>query len=245
MKKVLFVILFCINMVYAQKIYIAEGMSAPGQSPRAAFIAAKLDAQRQLLEQLGNIKIDSSTTVKDGMLENDTIRTTIKGLLKNAKVIQSKYDPVKKYAVVKMAINYNQVAANIIKHKKFKNIYVPHKEYKNVKQCDGLIIDVRNHAFEPAIINKIMYAGNIIYDPSKVPQSVIVQRGLAAYTVTVNKAKAILDSYGSRTPCIVKPKKIIKNTDVELNKKDAQMISAANEKNAFLEKARIVFVMDN
>ena len=145
-----------------------------------------------------------------------------------------------------MAINYNQIAANIIKHKKFENVYIPHKVYQNTKQqCDGLIIDVRNNAFEPAIINKIMYAGNIIYDPGKVPQSVIVQRGLAAYTITINKAKAILDSYGSNNPCIVKPKKIIKNIDVELSKKDAEMISAVNEKNAFLEKARIVFVMDN
>jgi len=179
-------------------------------------------------------------------LEDDSIRSVVKGLLRNAKVIETRYDPVKKYAIVKMAINYNKLAANIIKHKKFKKIYLPpHKDYKNYKECDGLIIDVRNHIFEPAIINKIMYKGNIIYDPAKVPQSVIVQRGLAAYTVTINKAKAILDSYGSKTPCIVKPVKILNKSDVELDKKDADIIANENAKNAFLEKARVVFVMDN
>jgi len=238
-------IIFLLNVFLFAKTFIATGYSAENQPPRAAYIAAKLDAQRQLLEQISNVKIDSTTTVKDAMLEDDTIRTRVQGLLKNAKVIKTEYDYDKRYAKVTMAINYNKLAAVIVKNKKlkFKNLYTPSK-IKIEKTCDGLIIDVRGKDFEPAIINKIFYKNEIIYDPTKVPQSVIIQRGLASFTNSINKAKAILDSYHSYSPCVVKPLRVLNKTDVEISKKDADLISSSNEKNAFLQKARIVFVMD-
>jgi hypothetical protein len=256
MKKFL-LIMFMVLFAYANKAAIdgyfeAVGYSAENQSPYAAFLSAKLDAQRQLLEQIKGTKINSNTTIKNGMLESDTIRSSINGILKGAKVIEKKYDPIRRMAVVKVAVGYKDIVAAVVKDKKIlnflDNVPPPPKSIvleKNENLCDGLIVDVRSLKFEPAMINRIFTKDYIVYDPTKVPQSVIVERGLASYTVSINKAKAILNSYGSNNVCVIKAQKLKTSTDVIISENDAKKILSSNKKKAFLESAKVVFVLDN
>ncbi len=110
---------------------------------------------------------------------------------------------------------------------------------------DALVIDVRGLDFEPAQINRIYFNDQLIYDPLMVPAEIIAQRGLAKYTTTLNRAKAILESYGSSNPLVVKATKIAKlSSDVVVSQADAVKITKENINKGFLESARIVFIVE-
>ena len=53
--------------------------------------SAQIDAYRRLAEIMYGTIIDSKTTLEDYAIKNDTIRTTVKGVVKGAKVIETRY----------------------------------------------------------------------------------------------------------------------------------------------------------
>jgi len=82
MKKLVFCLTVGLSFLFAGNPIVdghfeATGYSAEDQTPYVAIIAAKVDAQRQLLEQIKGIKIDSITTIENGMLNSDTVKTKI------------------------------------------------------------------------------------------------------------------------------------------------------------------------
>ena len=69
-------------------VVMAEGLGAPASSAKntaqknaTALRAAKLDAARNMLEMIKGINLSSSTTMRDAMVQNDTIRTQVQGRL--------------------------------------------------------------------------------------------------------------------------------------------------------------------
>ncbi len=66
--------------------------SSPGQSRYSAIRAAKVLAQRDLLEQLQGVTVSGETTIKDGMSMNDTVLSTVKGFLRGAVTCGEKYN---------------------------------------------------------------------------------------------------------------------------------------------------------
>lgn len=54
--------------------------------------AAKLDAQRQLLESLKGVQISSSTTVEDFMAKDDRIRSRVEGVVRDARVVDRRFN---------------------------------------------------------------------------------------------------------------------------------------------------------
>lgn len=63
------------------------------QSRLMARRAAISDAQRNLAETIYGIKINSETTVRNFITENDTIRTQVLALLRGATVTDTRYEP--------------------------------------------------------------------------------------------------------------------------------------------------------
>jgi len=55
--------------------------------------AALVDAQRQLAEAVAGVSVDSTTTVLNAVVTNDTIQTRVKALIKGAKIVAEKYQP--------------------------------------------------------------------------------------------------------------------------------------------------------
>jgi hypothetical protein len=53
--------------------------------------AAEEDARRQLLEAAKGVAIDSRSTVKDFMLQDDYIRSRVQGLIRGAEILDSRY----------------------------------------------------------------------------------------------------------------------------------------------------------
>ncbi len=248
----------------------AEGYSAPGQSRFAAMISAKVDAQRRLLEIIKGAKVNSATTIVDGVLVSDIMVSRIKGMIQGARMTAREYDKGSGTAMIRLAVGYKEVLNKAMEDPKFKDAFFDMAKSKKPEFVvtqkidpvevmvnkvlfeqttsivyDGLIVDATATNMEPAYINRVFSNAQIVYDPTKVPQQVIVERGLASYTVDINKAKAILETYGVKNPLIVKATTTTTlNSDVNIDKNSASLITQSNDDSGFLESAKIVFVLN-
>lgn len=81
--------------VYQKDVIIATGYAnistqkseKPSQQRLMAIRASKLDAYRNLAEQIYGQNLNSSTTIEDMVVVNDTMRAHVEGLIYGAKVI--------------------------------------------------------------------------------------------------------------------------------------------------------------
>lgn len=71
---------------------ICQGESASNQNKYAASIAAKVIAQRNLLEVIKGIHIDSEVSIKDGLESSQVIRSRVEGFIKGAEIISNDFD---------------------------------------------------------------------------------------------------------------------------------------------------------
>jgi hypothetical protein len=83
---------------WSQGIITAVGIGSPSDKYRhlaqerpMALRAAKVVAQRNLLEVIKGVRVNSSTVVKNFIVESDVIRTQVEGMVQGAQVIKKEY----------------------------------------------------------------------------------------------------------------------------------------------------------
>lgn len=233
------------------------GTSEAGQSKYRAMRAAKVIAQMTLLEEFKGVRVQGDITVQDGMLESETIRTEVKGFLRGAKVCGQKYHSEDRSGEVCLRLylkGNNGVYASLypkLQEEKVGSIsqansYTPPSTQQTPQSNhDGIIIEMSGLIFKPAIVNRILNdKGDILFDPAKVVNAILVERGTGGFTSQLDKAKGLLASWGSKNPLIVKALETRKGTDVVVNAEDASTLFAADQKNSFLSQAKVVFVIN-
>jgi len=113
-----------------------------------------------------------------------------------------------------------------------------------VKVHDGLILDVRDFQFRPALVNRIITdKEEIVFDPSKVVSNILVERGCGGFTTDIGKAKALLQSWGCQSPMELKVKSVVKLTDAQVGVDDAAAIYVHDQKSNMLAQAKVVFLL--
>ena len=65
-----------------------------------AIRAARMSAMRELAEQIHGVQVDSNTTVIDLMVQNDTFRAVVKGIIRGAKTVRINPTGVDTYETV-------------------------------------------------------------------------------------------------------------------------------------------------
>ena len=109
---------------------------------------------------------------------------------------------------------------------------------------DGIIIDVRDFQFKPALVNTILTEKDeIVFDPSKILSSILVERGCGGFTTDPNKAKALLASWGSKKPMMLKGVGVVKMTNAKISGDDAAAIYVHDKKSNLLAQAKVVFLL--
>lgn len=93
---------------WSQGSITCEGESAEGQDRRSAKIAAKVTAQRNVLEVIKGVRINSMVTVKDGMLSSDVITSRVQGVVRGGQIISNEYDSEDKYAVATIKLQMGE-----------------------------------------------------------------------------------------------------------------------------------------
>lgn len=250
------------------------GTSEEGQSKFKALTAAKVVAQRELVEVIQGLTLSGETTVRDGMLQNDTIHTAVKGFLRGAIKCGERYDRAYRFAEVCMKVNLrgkgglvetilplakkeNMITSNMQPYRpsssevsytkpadstRTEPVVARPSEITNPH--DGLIIDARGQNFRPALVNRIITEKNeVIFDPSKIVSSVLVEKGCGGFTNEESKAMALLSNWGAKKPLTVKAKGSANNTDIKVSDDDASAIFIHDKKSNFLAQANVVFVL--
>ena len=229
----------------------------PAQREINAKRAAVVTAQRALAEYLEGFALVGDTQVKDGMVQYDVIRSTVSGFVKGSQVVFQDYSKDKDTAIafVKLGLHGPKGFASAI-YEKMLNDPNAKESLKTDKPAfkappvkldeayDGLIIDATEQNFRPALINRIFATkGDVLYDPAKVSQKVLVEQGCGEYTNSVDKAKAALETRGVKNPLVVKASGATTVADLQVTDNDAVTIYSANQKGNFFSSAKVAFVL--
>lgn len=244
-------------------LVVGEGLpspsaKSPAQRRLTAERAATAVAYRQLTEFIEGFALVGDTLVKDAELQYDVIRVAVAGFVKGAQLVYKEYNPQEDSAlvIVKVGMTGPQSFAKTMYEKmlgdpKIKKdiIGVPGPEYRHKpvpleEKYDGLIIDATGQSFRPALINRIFTPkGDVLYDPSKISQKILVEQGCGEYTNSVEKAKAALESRGVKNPLVVTASGAVTASDLQVSNDDAVRIYSANQKTNFFASAKVAFVL--
>ena len=136
---------------------VCSGTSEEGQSEYAATLSAKVIAQRNMLEFVKGVRIDSTTTIKDGMLQSDIIKASVKWIIRGARVVNIQYEKEKRRATVQIKVSlYKDILNAILNPKiasndinilqKFLSIFLLHAgeyNYEDLKTLKKLLQDFK------------------------------------------------------------------------------------------------------
>jgi len=245
-------------------LVMGEGVGKKGtsgaQKRLTAITAAKVKAQRALAELLHGVAVVSETSVLDSELGSDEIKTVVAGFVRGSQVVVQEWNPAEETALVilKVGMTGPKSFASVMYEKILtepkiaqeldKPSYVLPAEAvpaaPPAQPYDGLIIDATAYAFRPALINRIFNPkGEVLYDPAKISQKVLVEQGCGEYTNSVDKARAALGKRGVKNPLVVSASGIVSASDLQVSDETALQIFAANQANGFMADARVAFVL--
>lgn len=220
-----------------------------GQKRLMALRAAKVEAMRELLETINGVAISRDRTIMAASASSGAISATVQGFIRGAVVIKQSYDASSEVGTVYLKAPLTgpdglvvQLLPEVMPESPTPALAVTPTE--KAVEYNGLIIDVTQLNFKPALVNKVVAKnGESIYDPTRVAQSILVSKGPAEYTNEIGKAKALLAERGANKPIVVKGSALIKSTDVLIRPADATAIVSSNQSNNYLEGAKVVFVL--
>jgi hypothetical protein len=224
-----------------------------GMAKRAAVVAA----QRAVAEYLEGFAITSETLVEHGVTTRDVIRSATSAFVKGAQVVFQEYSREKDTAIafLKIGMHGPEGFATTLYRKMesdpaFRRALATDKPDFTATPArldtlyDGLIIDATGQPFRPALINRIFTPkGEVVYDPAKVSQKVLVERGGGEYTNSIDKARAALAIRGVKNPLLVKASGLRSPCDIEVSDEHALTIFSANQRESFLAGAKVAFVL--
>ena len=230
---------------------------SPAQREQMAKRAAVVTAQRALLEYLKGFVMVGVTLVKDSVIQDDLILSAVTGMVKGSQVVVQEYNKEtdSAIAIIKVGMHGPKGFASTFYEKmasdpKMKATVTTDKKpfqteaVKLDEAYDGLVIDATSQNFRPALINRIFAVkGDVLYDPAKISQKVLVEQGCGEYTNSVGKAKAALATRGVNNPLIVKASGAISGADLQVTDGDAVTIFTANQKGNFMAAAKVAFVL--
>lgn len=243
--------------------------SEAGQTRYQAVRSAKVLAQREILEILEGLRLYGNTQVKDGMLASDKIQTQVEGFIRGAVECGVDYDTAKGLARVCLRLNVPQLYGMMPLFQQEgvspepkapfapdpalvrQAVFGPSQagaaagaDQAPSERYDGIILDVRGYGFKPALENRVLTSDDsILFDHSKVAGHILIDRGSSGYAVDAQKARALLDSWGSHAPLTLKSRGIKNVTDAEVSAEDAARIYHFDQEANILAQGRVVFLL--
>ncbi len=225
-------------------------MGKPNARPMA-LRAAEVVAYRNLLEIVQGVRIDSNTVVKDFMTESDTIRASVEGLVKGAKVVNKEYLSDGTVEVT-MRMNLSGKLSQTIIPRAFdkqpESAPPPPPPVISAPSGDiftGLVIDARGLTARPAMSPKVVDEnGKEVYGSMNVDRQYAIQQGMTGYARDLTAAQS--NPRVTNNPVSVKGVKADGpgKCDIVISNADAAKIRASGENLSFLKKCRVMIVLD-
>ncbi|MGA0292565.1 MAG: hypothetical protein ACO3OL_01575 [bacterium] len=243
-------------------VVMAEGLGAPASSAKntaqknaTALRAAKLDAARNMLEMIKGINLSSSTTMRDAMVQNDTVRTQVQGRLFGLRPSgKPRYFSDGSVSILMEASLRQTIPDEALTSSNGEAPRENSRPSSGSSASDrldpgrvntGLIIDARGSGAQPAMSPKIYdEEGNELYGSAYVDQEFVQKHGMAGYVRDLDQALANDRVQG--TPAVLKALSSsgANQTDLILSKSDADQLRGLADHLNFLREARVVIVLD-
>ena len=235
----------------------AVGIGAPPTQPanmaqaRAmARRAAITVARRNLLEITQGVQVDSMTLVKDFVVKSDIVRTSVQGVVRNAQVVDTAYMSDGSVEVTIVMDMGGEFASAVLPPPPVMPGGLPGPMPPTTAEVPsqvftGLVIDARGLGTRPAMAPKILDEnGKEIYGSAMVDREYAVQQGMVGYAKDLSAAQA--NSRVTDKPITVKAVKTSgpAKCDVVISNGDAAKLAAAAENLSFLQKCRVMVVLD-
>lgn len=188
--------------------------------------AATVDLQRNLLEFLQGVRVDSKTTMNDFMA-SDVVRTEVQGMIRNVEIVEASWDGEIYTVVGRVKLEKVRRAVLPVLPEKPTSQKVPAKPAPSVskKRYTGLVIDARNLPLIPAMTFRILDgSGKEVYSLGFVDKERFLSSGLCDYHGNINFAKGaprVADA-----PLVVRAVKMVgpHNVDIVISNTDAAKI---------------------
>ncbi|HID29504.1 MAG TPA: hypothetical protein EYP19_05810 [Desulfobacterales bacterium] len=260
---------------WSEGIMTAVGIGTPPEKyygkPQArpmALRAAQLDAYRNLLEVTKGVRVDSTTVVKDSMVESDMIRSQVEGMVKGAQIVKKEYLSDGTVEVT-LAMSLHGGFAQLILPKDIKQV----PEIKTIPQAvpsppkvgeapappspeattptaaptiyTGLVVDASGLNARPAMSPKVFDENEQeVYGSGYVSREFAVQQGMAGYARDMTSAQS--NPRVTNEPFTVKGLRTTGpgKSNIVISNADAAKIRSASENLSFLKKCRVMIVLD-
>lgn len=246
------------NINWQDQIIRSTGIGAPNpKMPLAAqragaLEAAKRIALRNLLETVKGMSITSETTVRNAMIENDVINTSVSGIVRNFRVVDTRYMSSGDVEV-DVEVPISGVLADALLPALGQPMPVgqgfPFNQggYTLPQNTvfTGLIIDARGVGARPAMAPKVLdESGNEVYGTGYVSREYAVQIGVVGYEKDINRAKS--NERVTDNPLVVKATKAsgTNQSDIVISNNDAQNVVGAAKNLNFMENCKVMVILD-
>jgi hypothetical protein len=217
----------------------------PAQARAMAERAAQVVALRNLLESVKGVRIDSATTVENFMVTSDVIRTQVSGFVQGATVMDKKYMSDGSVEVT-VGMKLTGALADALLPKTAPAA-APGTTMPGAagQVFTGLIVDARGLGVRPAMAPKILSEdGKEVYGSAWINRDWAVREGMAGYLK--DPAQAQSNPRVTDKPLMVKAIKTTGDArvDVVISNADAALIQGSSQNLSFLEKCRVIILVD-
>lgn len=260
------------NVDWSRMIITAKGIGAPpanaaniAQARAMARRAAIVVAQRNLLEIVKGVRIDSQTLVKDFMTQSDIIRSQVSGIVRGSRLIDVAYmsdSSVEATVAMPLMGEFSGVVIPLVVKQPAPSAppaappmmapqppapptYAPQRPPVSPAVFTGLVLDARGLGVRPAMSPKILdESGSEVYGSAFVSREYAVQQGVSGYAKDLSAAQN--NPRVTDRPITVKGVKASgpARCDISISNADAQSIKASAENLSFLQKCRVMIVLD-
>jgi hypothetical protein len=225
--------------------------------------AALVMAQRNLLETLKGVRVDSETLVENFIITSDGIRTAVQGIIRGASEMKTQYmsdGSVEVTIGVKLA---GALAEELLPKPAGPPqpglppapLAAPSTSAAPTQPSGaaapsgpiltGLVVDSRGLRVRPAMVPKVLNEdGREIYGSAFVKREYAIQQGMAGYSKDL--AAAQIHPRVTNNPLTVKGLRASGSgkTDVVISNADAATIHSAASNLSFLSNCRVMIVVD-
>lgn len=234
----------------------------PGMARATAVRAAKIDALRNLLEAVMAVTVTSETTIRGSAVENDVIKTDVRGMVQGARIRDINGDGMgdtKDYRY----LNDTTIEIEMEVHMSgISSIVLPVTGYYQAPPdlsseaatvettpkpgtITGIILDARGLGIRPAMSPRIIdQNGGVVYGSGNFTREYATQYGVAGYSKNMDTAKD--DPRVKGNPLVVKGIGVegSNKTDLVIANSDAFKIKNADRSANFLQNCKVMILLD-
>ncbi len=216
-----------------------------GQARAGCLRAARVTAQRNLLEIIQGVNIDSETTVENFMTTSDVVKTQVNGVLQGAQQIGQPVYKSDGTCELTMGVRVTGDLADIL---------LPPPDNFGGKQDDvpsgpqkvytGLVVNAFGLGAVPAMAPKVLDEdGNELYGTSYVSRDYAVEQGVVGYAKNVDQARE--NPRVADNPLVLQAVEASgsKKANIVISNEDAKKLEDDSIDWGFLKECKVIIVL--